>query len=423
MDRSHVYSRPDMSCYSLIRQLLCGCACLCNAAFAMAAAESAPDQEPSSVESFCSHKPADPDVYFRLPCVDDAYDAYEKFMATSPVRLGLGAYHWFNIQRKTGEISYGFPTLPGTYFYYANIDIDNTVYPDQLQKFGFHTQARYRDQSLFRTFFANRTWLYESYAWLDTPLGTVETGKVKNRIGFDWDNSFWGNVPYFDGYKLDPDYGVSLEKTWKFNDRFSMESYQQFFFAEDNVNGSFNSDAESAPGYDENRTYVVRLAPRWSFTKDLSLGGGITGFHQNIENHIAIPLPNGSLLRHNEKVNGYALDLNVRVANLSVLGEVIQAFGIRSSMHYATGGASDESKNFYIGANYDFGPLLLIGAYSRGEYENPRGKQDLYVVETHASLTKYLTLILGYVYWTAQPAHQRHTELQDGFQIAIIWSL
>jgi hypothetical protein len=370
------------------------------------------------MESFCSHKLADPDVYFRLPCVDDAYEAWQEFKKGSPIRVSAGAYHWWNIQRETGETTYGFPTLPGTYFYYLTVDAEHNPSVQGLDQIGLHTQARWRDDSLFRPFFTERTWLYESYAFGKTPVGTFKLGKIRNRIGFDWDESFWGNVQYFDGYKLDPDWGVSWEQIWALSNKLSLDSSAQVFLAEDNVNGTFpGGDAESAPDYDEDTTFVLRLAPKWSFTDSLSLSAGITGFRSEIKSEESITGFD------DEVINGYAFDLNFRIGNLSILGEVLQVFGVRNPAHYATGGASDESRNFYIGANYDFGPLLLLGAYSRGEYDNPGGEQDLYVLETHASLTKYITLILGYAYWTVQPADTRHTELQDGFQIAILWSL
>lgn len=380
--------------------------------------------EVGDAEGLCTSKAADPGVYFRVPCIDDAYEAYQRLMAKSPVRLGLGAYHWFNVQRRTGETTYGYPGAEGTYFYYANLDIDNSVFKDQPVKFGIHTQARYRDQSLFRTYFANRTWLYEAYGWVDTPVGTVKAGKVRNRIGFDWDNSFWGNVPYFDGYKLDPDYGVSLEKTWQLSDKLSLESYQQFYFAEDNVNGSIaGGDAESAPGYDEDRTWVVRFAPRWKFNDHMSLGGGISGFHQHINNDRAIPLPNGTFLRHGETVKGYALDLDFKLGNLDVYAEYLQSFGIRNPVQFSSAGPSDESSLPLFGASYQWGPTRLRATYSRGEYQNPGGHQNLYVFGTDIELTKYLTLIGEYVNWTVRVDGTRTAKYEDAFELVLNWHL
>ena len=66
---------------------------------------------------------------------------------------------------------------------------------------------------MFRSFFDEKVWFYELYAWLDRRrLGKFKAGKIWKRFGLDWDGTFWGNVQYYDGMKLDPDWGVSWEK-------------------------------------------------------------------------------------------------------------------------------------------------------------------------------------------------------------------
>jgi hypothetical protein len=366
----------------------------------------------------CTAKPADPEVYFRIPCVDDAYEAYKAFEKDSPIKIGAGAYHWFNVQRENGDFTYGYPGADGAYFYYLGIDAELDPKVNGLSQIGVHTQVRWRDNSLFRTYFTGRTWLYESYAFGITPVGTFKAGKIRNRIGFDWDNSFWGNVAYFDGYKLDPDWGVSWENRMDLSKQFSMESYAQAFFSEDNVNGSIaGGDAESAPGFDEDSTFVLRLAPKWHFTETLSLGGGITGFVSEIKSDRAI-----TGLK-DETVEGYALDVNLAIADFSIFAELLQSFGIRNPTHYASGGPSDESLLFYLGAQYQFGPTLFRTSYSLGEYDDPDGEQDLLVVGADVALTKYLTLILEYVNWTVAPDGGRTVKFEDGFQIALNWNI
>ena len=197
-----------------------------------------------------------------------------------------------------------------------------------------------------------------------------------------------------------------------------MESYAQAFFAEDNVNGSIaGGDAESAPGFDEDSTFVLRLAPKWSFSEMLSLGGGITGFVTEIESDRAI-----TGLK-DETVEGYALDVNLAISDFSISAELLQSFGIRNPTHYASGGPSDESLLVYLGAQYKFGPTLFRTSYSLGEYDNPNGEQDLLVVGSDIALTKYLTLVLEYVNWTVTPDDGRTIKFEDAFQIAFNWNL
>lgn len=367
---------------------------------------------------FCTDSPAAPTAYFRIPCVDDAYEAFQKAKAESWIRVGAGAYHWWNVNRETGDETYGFPGSPGTYFYYLNIDADYREAPEAEPEIGFHVQARWRDGSLFRPFFTNREWLYESYAFVDTPAGILKAGKVRSRIGFDWDNSFWGNVPYFDGYKLDPDWGVSLESTWQPSERLSLESFAQFFFAEDKVNGSLaGGDAESASHYDEDNTFIARLAPRYKLADDFDIYGGVGGAIGRIKDRRELAT------RNDETIKTWVFDLGFEKAGFNLFGEILQSYGVRNPAHYASGGASDESQTLYFGANYQWGPTLLRTSYSRGDYDNPGGEQHIYVVGADVGLTQYITLIFEYVNWTVKPDGGRTAKFEDGFEFVLNWNI
>src|SRR5205814_464154 len=80
-------------------------------------------------------------------------------------------------------------------------------------KYGLHIQARARD-SKFRPYFDSNVWLQEAYAFAKTPAGELHVGKIYRRVGLFWDGSFFGNVQYFNGLKLNPDYGAELSGRW-----------------------------------------------------------------------------------------------------------------------------------------------------------------------------------------------------------------
>jgi hypothetical protein len=368
--------------------------------------------------NFCTPSPPSPEVIFRVPCIDDAHRTWEDFNARSPVRFGAGAYHFWNVNRKTGEETYGFPGLPGTYYYYLTVDADHRTSPEARPGIGMHTQVRWRDASKFRSFFSSRLWLYEFYGFLDTPAGVLKAGKIRNRIGLDWDSSFFGNVPYLDGFKLDPDWGVSVESAWPVSDRLNVESFAQFFFAEDNVNGSFpGGDAESESRFDEKNTFVGRVAPRYRIAEDFDLYGGLSGFVGSIDDRRRVPEAD------DETVTGFAVDLGIEKSGFNLFGEVLWSHGTRNPTHYVTGGPSDESFYLTLGATYLWGPTLLRSHYSRGEYEAPGGDQDAFIVGVDVNLTAYITLTFEYVKWKFRPDDGPSFELEDGFQFALLWHI
>src|ERR1019366_1019745 len=76
---------------------------------------------------------------------------------------------------------------------------------------GLHVEPRFRDTKL-RGFFGGTSWAQEVYASVSLNRETtLKVGKEYSHFGLFWDNSFYGNVQVYDGLKLDPDYGLSLE--------------------------------------------------------------------------------------------------------------------------------------------------------------------------------------------------------------------
>jgi len=354
---------------------------------------------------------------FRLPCIDDCIASFKKGKEASCFKLGAGAYHWVNIQSDDGEVTYGYPNGgEGTYFYYLTGDLACPRCNECAPQWGAHAELRARDETVFRSFFDHEVWFYEAYAWLDMPnLGKFKAGKIWKRFGYDWDGTFWGNVQYYDGMKLDPDYGFAWERTWGAGKRFELNAFAQFFLTEDEVNGSIaGGDAESTGLFDEKNTIVLRVQPRWRFTKNMSVAVGLSGLLGQIEDQVG---------DDDETLTQLALDAEFQWCGLKVFGEYVYSDGRQNPTHYVTGGASDVYRTYLAGAQYAIGPFTLRAIFSHGDYENPDGEQDLFLVGGTVALTDWLTLYLEYVDWTVQAAGGAEVQFEEGFQIVLNWNV
>lgn len=131
-------------------------------------------------------------------------------------------------------------------------------------RYGLHVQGRARDTKL-RPYFDSTVWFQEAYAWAKTPVGDVHAGKVYRKVGIFWDDSFFGNVQYFNGLKLNPDYGVEMVgRDWSL----------QYLTNNDHVAGSLDGrDVESDPDAKLRGLATARYAPTFSVgANKLTLG-------------------------------------------------------------------------------------------------------------------------------------------------------
>ncbi|HUZ46625.1 MAG TPA: hypothetical protein VMW54_08310 [Terriglobia bacterium] len=107
----------------------------------------------------------------------------------------------------------------------------------QKGPWGFHADYRFRTTKL-RSFFPGNTWLQQGYVRYRTPWGEFKAGSFYKRVGLDWDDSFFGNIQYFDGLKLDPEYGLGFEGSHSLSGRLGAEYSLQYFSTDSGINGS-----------------------------------------------------------------------------------------------------------------------------------------------------------------------------------------
>ena len=354
-----------------------------------------------------------PNPLTRIPCVDDCWDQYQAAKEKSCLQLGAGAYHWFNYQNESDEFTYGYPGAEGTYFFALRGDL--TCDGPCCGKVGAHIEARFRDDSPFRSFFDEQVWLYEAYAFYEFHNGArLKVGKVWRRFGLDWDASFWGNVNYYNGQKLDPDWMISYEHTYTLVPRLTVDVFAQFLLGEDEVNGSIaGGDAESSDIYDEELGGNVRVVPTWHFDTKTKLALGLSGHVQDIS----------STIGSNETATAFAVDLTFDWCGLKAYAEYATHDGTVHEAHYVTGGPSDTKDILLVGAQYTFGAFTPRVTYSHGEYKNPGGEEDMLVAGVDVRLTNWLTFTFEYVDWTVKPDGGAEAPFEDGLQFVFSWNI
>ena len=117
-----------------------------------------------------------------------------------------------------------------------------------------HVQGRARDTKL-RPFFSGNVWLQE--AWVSyqatpsfsAPSLTLRAGKIYQTLGRFWDGSFFGNIHYYDGLKLNPQFGLEASGSVPLGPG-ALGYAVQYILASDRVSGAFaGRDFETLDGF------------------------------------------------------------------------------------------------------------------------------------------------------------------------------
>ncbi|MBB5032004.1 hypothetical protein [Prosthecobacter vanneervenii] len=331
------------------------------------------------------------------------------------VPITLGAWHWWRIPTGgPGFGGYGSPTLPGTYYYYVQIDPLWYTGGKWVQSMGLHADMRFREGRAFRSTMSPVFWPFEAYAWAETTAGVFKAGQLRRRLGIEWDGSFYGNVAYYDGFKLNSDIGVSWEHTFWLRPKFSIESTAQFFFREDGISsGLSGADTESTSAFRLQNNAVFRVVPTWWISRTSSLALGLTG----------------SIAQAKAQLPGYrdhalslwGIDLTYTRGRFKTFAEVLQRNGAVNPTRYVSGGMSTRTTDFIVGTSYATGPVTWRMAYSAGYDAHPGGRQFMFVPGVTIALTQNIDLYLEYVKWRVTNPIAGSTTYENGFQVALNW--
>ncbi len=198
----------------------------------------------------------------------------------------------------------------------------------ELDPFTFLIEPRLR-QSNLRSFSPSNIWLQQAYLAYDTPLPglRVSGGLLYNQLGLFWDDSWFGNILYLNGHKLDPDMNLEFHFNNKWGD-FGLDAWLQFSPAEDGLNGMFSTpikstrlllpaDLEVQPDFREALALRARVVPNFRFGPlDISPGASV---QYSVYDQTRPP---DSPLTGNQWV--WDAELSVRVGALSVGGEFLE---------------------------------------------------------------------------------------------------
>lgn len=135
-------------------------------------------------------------------------------------------------------------------------------------------EARARDSKL-RPWMNGTAWVQQAWVGYDVAPRrdgsrlVVRAGKIYQVLGRFWDGSFFGNVQYFDGLKLNPEFGVEVAGRAHLADSVAVGYTAQYLANSDRVSGALaGRDFETVSG--------VRDADGGALRASLSLPAGVT---------------------------------------------------------------------------------------------------------------------------------------------------
>jgi hypothetical protein len=287
--------------------------------------------------------------------------------------------------------------------------------------FGFHLEPRFRDSPLRSTSTSvngasvltytqnDHAWLQEAYASVDLqPIhAQLKLGKEYSHLGYFWDNSFYGNVQVYDGLKLDPDYGASLEgDIGKSDDALGLGYWAQYFVVDGSTNVSLpGRDTISVPGGRRRNQTIVRVEPRIRVGA-ATIALGISG------EYLEADLPVAPVSIGPQNVLRGALDASLTWGGLRVLGEVqhqdgrtVTDFPLPSTA--TVPGSSSDVDYAQVGGEYTYGPVTARYYVSLGSYNNiplPGGgavthKEWMHVPALGLSVSPNISLLAELVFW------------------------
>jgi hypothetical protein len=311
----------------------------------------------------------------------------------SPLRIGGGGILWYYQPTESGQKN-------NLEFYNIRLTFDATF----GDGFAFHVEPRVRDSKL-RSFFGGTAWIQEGYGSYTHGLHTFKLGKIYSQFGLFWDNSFWGNVQVYDGLKLAPDYGGSLEGKFELTKQFGIGYAAQFFLVDGSTNVSLpGRDTISIPSSRRRNEVVLRVDPYAKFAKDGLVRLGLSA--QRLEaDSPGIPESERDNLR-------YGADFKLTWGGLGVWGEAVHQKG-QSVTDYPIAGtpasdsapaipgrASNNISYYEVGAEYTYGRVTARYNFSAARYGGLGVKEWLHVPALGLKLNDHLSLGGEYVHWS-----------------------
>jgi hypothetical protein len=307
------------------------------------------------------------------------------------VTLGAGALLWYYQPIK----------VPGAEndmsLFFANLVVDG-----KWGAFGVHIEPRLRDTKI-RTFYDGPVWVEEAYGSVDLGPAELRVGKTYSHLGIFWYTSFYGNVQVYDGLKLDPDYGASLQgDVGKSDDALSLKWWAQYFVVDGGTNVSLPSrDTISYPGARRRNQAIARVEPQ------IRAGAATITLGASGE-YLQADLPSIGP----QNVWRVAADATLTVGGLTLRGEGLEQDGRTvtdfpyagtpaTAMAPAVAGRSSAKTDYVLaGLEYTLGPVTAIYTVSAGAYRDVSVTQVMHVPALSVVVSPNLSLLGELVFWS-----------------------
>jgi len=276
----------------------------------------------------------------------------------------------------------------------------NLLFDGQFDSFGLHIEPRFRDAKL-RPHFGGQNggtaWVQEVYASVKLPfeetLGgstVLKVGKAYSHFGLFWDNSFYGNVQVYDGLKLDPDFGLSLEGAVAEAGSRGLRYWAQFFLIDGQTNVALDGrETFTIPGARRRNQAILRLEPFAQFG-DAVVKLGLSGTVLQAD----LPDPVGK----KTVVRGGA-DLTFKLKGLGLWAEFIRQNGQSVTAFPAVDAASSHNNYAQLGGEYTVGTLTARYNVSYGGYRDLSVSEWMHVPAVGVAVSPHITILGEYVYW------------------------
>jgi len=291
-----------------------------------------------------------------------------------------------------------------------------------------HAQGRWRDTKL-RPFYASNVWLQEGWVAYTAgsrdadadrrgrverprnPTLTLRAGKIYQRLGRFWDGSFFGNVHYFDGLKLDPEFGAEAVATLPAGSvGGALEAYVQGLLDSDRVNGALSGrDLETVfDARERGLAAGVRAHLPVAFPGGAPLVAAlrISGLASRAELPDTLrelsPAGSGSAFPRAEgehrTLEHVSADAEVRWRSLLAYGEwTRRATGLRGPAAATIPGS--RATYWLAGVHASFGPLSFRYDFSQGEHDDAGFRDTIHQPGVTARLARGVSALLEYDDW------------------------
>jgi hypothetical protein len=283
----------------------------------------------------------------------------------------------------------------------------------RLDDFGLYLNPRFRDSKV-REFFTSNVWVEEAYAFWEKEYVTAKAGKIYKRFSRFWDDTFYGSMPYFDGFKLDSNYGLSFEGIADTKTGFAIGYWGQYFVVDGGTNGSLRSrdtvwvsekvtedGKASSRTPSRNHSTVLRVEPSYTFDERTSLRVGIAGEYAYVDFKNIRP----------SHVFRFGTDVSFVYAPVRLFGEFITQVGQTVTDYpiepvfaadgslVTAGKASRHNHYALLGAEFQWWKLTARYSFSLVSYRDIPVTEVLHVPGVTLAVHDNVNLMLEYAFW------------------------